>query len=207
MNLDSDPPLSPVTALEPAEEQPVPPALDEVPAAPRKRRWIRLLLREVLLPLVIAFAVAMTVQATVAKPFEISTGSMNPTIMPSDRVLANRLVYRFRDVRRGDIVVFQPPAELNSTVPFVKRVVGVPGDTLEIRSGQVFVNDEPFFVAGAAVPRYAYGPVTVPADSVFVLGDNRNNSVDSHVWGFLQEKSILGEVFMTYWPLGRLRVF
>ena len=166
-----------------------------------------MLLREVLLPLVIAFAVAMTVQATVAKPFEISTGSMNPTIMPSDRVLANRLVYRFRDVGRGDIVVFQPPAELNSSVPFVKRVVGVPGDTVEIRSGQVFVNGDAFFVEGAAVPRYSYGPVSVPADSVFVLGDNRNNSVDSHVWGFLREGSILGEVFMTYWPLGRLRVF
>lgn len=207
MNLDSDPPVSPVTGAEPAQGQPVPPMADEALAAPQKRRWIRLLLREVLFPLAIAFAVAMTVQATVAKPFEISTGSMNPTIMPFDRVLANRLVYRFRDVGRGDIVVFRPPAELNSTVPFVKRVVGLPGDTLEIKSGQVFVNDEPFFVEGAAVPRYSYGPVTVPADSVFVLGDNRNNSVDSHVWGFLQERSILGEVFMTYWPLGRLRVF
>jgi len=97
--------------------------------------------------------------------------------------------------------------ELHSDVPFVKRVVGVPGDTVEVRSGQVFVNGESFFVDGAAVPRYSYGPVTVPVDSVFVLGDNRNNSVDSHVWGFLQERSILGEVFMTYWPLGRLRVF
>jgi signal peptidase I len=207
MSLDSDPPRSPVTGVEPAQGQPATPVSEEACATPRKRRWIRVLLREVLLPLVVAFAVAMTVQATVAKPYEISTGSMNPTIMPSDRVLANRLVYRFRDVGRGDIVVFQPPAELNSTVPFVKRVVGLPGDTLEIKNGQVFVNGEPFFVAGAAVPRYSYGPVTVPADSVFVLGDNRNNSVDSHVWGFLQERSILGEVFMTYWPLGRLRVF
>ena len=207
MNPESDSPLTPVTVAQPAEGRPVPPVSDEALTAPRRRRWGRLLLREILLPLVIAFAVAMTVQATVAKPFEISTGSMNPTIMPSDRVLANRLVYRFRDVGRGDIVVFRPPLELHSSVPFVKRVVGVPGDTVEIRSGQVFVNGETFFVEGAAVPRYAYGPVMVPVDSVFVLGDNRNNSVDSHVWGFLQEKSILGEVFMTYWPLGRLRVF
>jgi signal peptidase I len=207
MNLDPDPSLSPVTVAEPSDGQPLPAVSEETLAAPPKRRWGRLLLREVLLPLVIAFAVAMTVQATVAKPFEISTGSMNPTIMPSDRVLANRLVYRFRDVGRGDIVVFQPPAELHSTVPFVKRVLGVPGDTVEVKGGQVFINGEPFFVEGAAVPRYAYGPVTVPVGSVFVLGDNRNNSVDSHVWGFLQEQSILGEVFMTYWPLGRMRVF
>ena len=172
-----------------------------------RRRWSRLLLREILLPLVIAFAVAMTVQATVAKPFEISTGSMNPTIMPSDRVLANRLVYRFRDVARGDIVVFQPPVELTVDRAVRQTGRGCAGRHVEIRSGQVFVNGEAFFVEGAAVPRYSYGPVTVPADSVFVLGDNRNNSVDSHVWGFLQERSILGEVFMTYWPLGRLRVF
>lgn len=207
MNLEPGSPLPPVIESDAVEEEASPPVSDGTPVAPRRRRWSRVLLREVLLPLVIAFAVAMTVQATVAKPFEISTGSMNPTIMPSDRVLANRLVYRFRDVGRGDIVVFQPPAELNSSVPFVKRVVGVPGDTVEIRSGQVFVNGDAFFVEGAAVPRYSYGPVSVPADSVFVLGDNRNNSVDSHVWGFLREGSILGEVFMTYWPLGRLRVF
>jgi signal peptidase I len=177
------------------------------PARPPRRRWGRILLVEVLLPLVVAFALAMTIQATVAKPFEISTGSMNPTIMPSDRVLANRLLYHFRGINRGDIVVFRPPAELGSSVPFVKRVVGLPGDVVEVRGGQVYVNGEVFFVEGAAVPRYAYGPVTVPEDSVFVLGDNRNNSVDSHVWGFLTTKAILGEVFMTYWPLGRLRIF
>jgi signal peptidase I len=180
----------------------------ETPPAPRpRRRWGRFLLREILLPLVVAVVLAMTIQATVARPFEISTGSMNPTIMPSDRVLANRFVYRFHDVGRGDIVVFQPPAQLGSTIPFVKRVIGLPGDVVEVRSGQVYVNGAVFIVDGAAVPRYSYGPETVPADSVFVLGDNRNNSVDSHMWGFLPKPSILGEVFMTYWPLNRLRVF
>jgi signal peptidase I len=196
-----------------AAEEPAAPAApcpvgSSAPVAPPPgRRWGRILLIEVALPLVLAFILAMTIQATVAKPFEISTGSMNPTIMPSDRVLANRLLYHFRDMHRGDIVVFRPPAELGSTVPFVKRVVGLSGDVVEVKGGQVYVNGAAFFVEGAAMPRYTYGPVTVPADSVFVLGDNRNNSVDSHVWGFLPKISIVGEVFMTYWPLGRLRVF
>jgi signal peptidase I len=189
------------------------PAADAVPAAAEgpsrrgRRRWGRIILREVLLPLAIAFTLALTVQATVAKPFEISTGSMNPTIMPSDRVLANRFIYHLKGVARGDIVVFDPPAELHSTVPFVKRVVGLPGDVVEVRAGKLFVNGQPFYVEGAAVPRYTYGPTVVPADRVFVLGDNRNNSVDSHVWGFLPKSAILGQVFMTYWPPEHLRLF
>jgi signal peptidase I len=183
------------------------PAAVERPPTRKRRRWGRVILREVLLPLVIAFTLALTVQATVAKPFEISTGSMNPTIMPSDRVLANRFIYHFKGVARGDIVVFDPPAELHSTVPFVKRVVGLPGDVVEVRAGELFVNGQSFFVEGAAVPRYTYGPTVVPADRVFVLGDNRNNSVDSHVWGFLPKSAILGQVFMTYWPPEHLRVF
>ena len=169
------------------------------------RRVARFVLKEIVLPLGLAVILALVIQATIAKPYEIPTESMNPTIKPSERVLANRFVYHLRDVHRGDIVVFDPPAALNSPVPFVKRAIGLPGDTVQVTGGQTLVNGQPFFVAGAAVPEYEYGPRVVPQGMLFVLGDNRNDSVDSHVWGFLPRGSVLGEVFMTYWPLTRLR--
>lgn len=171
------------------------------------RAAVRFALRDVLLPLVLAILLALVIQSTVAKPFAIPTGSMNPTVKPGDRVLANRVVYHFREIHRGDIIVFDPPSELQSEVPFVKRVVGLPGELVEVRDGRVLIDRQPYNVEGATVPRYNYGPKRVPAGMLFVLGDNRNNSVDSHFWGFLPERDVLGEVFMTYWPLTRARIF
>lgn len=170
-------------------------------------RGVRFVLREIVMPLGLAVVLALTIQSTVAKPYEIPTASMNPTIFPNDRVLSSRVIYHLRDIRRGDIIVFDPPAFLHSDVPFVKRVVGLPGDTVEVRAGVVLVNGAAYNVSGAAVPRYQYGPATVPSDSLFVLGDNRNNSMDSHEWDFLARDSVKGEVFMIYWPLDRLRIF
>jgi signal peptidase I len=170
-------------------------------------RTARFVLREIVMPLGLAIVLALTIQATIAKPYEIPTASMDPNILPNDRVLSNRVIYRVRDIRRGDIIVFDPPASLHSDVPFVKRVVGLSGDTVEVRGGTVLVNGAPYDVAGAAVPHYTYGPARVPAGSLFVLGDNRNNSMDSHEWDFLARDSVRGEVFMIYWPLNRLRIF
>lgn len=170
-------------------------------------RGARFVLREIVMPLGLAIVLALTIQATIAKPYEIPTASMDPTILPNDRVLSNRVIYHMRDIQRGDIIVFDPPAFLHSDVPFVKRVVGLAGDTVEVRDGTVLVNGAPYTVAGAAVPRYLYGPATVPAGSLFVLGDNRNNSMDSHEWDFLARDSVKGEVFMIYWPLDHLRIF
>jgi len=167
-------------------------------------RFLRFALREILFPLTLAIVLALLIQATVAKPYEIPTGSMMPTIRPEERVLANRFIYHFQDVERGDIIVFRPPARLNSSVPFVKRVVGLPGDLIEVREGQVLVNGERFEVEGATVPDYGYPARRVPDDKLFVLGDNRNNSVDSHEWDFLPLNSVIGEVFMTYWPPNRI---
>ncbi len=169
-------------------------------------RIARFLLREILLPLALAVVLALVIQATVAKPYEIPTASMDPNIQPEDRVLANRFIYHLRDIHRGDVIVFDPPANVNSTVPLVKRVIGLPGDTVEVKNSRLLVNGEAFVVEGATQPRYAYGPVVVPAGMLFVLGDNRNNSYDSHAWGFVPRDAVLGEVFMVYWPLGRLHL-
>ena len=171
------------------------------------RSVTRFLLRDVIVPLGLAVVLALTIQATVAKPFAIPTASMDPTVKPGDRVLANRFIYHFRDIHRGDIIVFRPPPSLDTDIPFVKRVVGLPGETVQVRGGQILIDGEPYQVDGASVPTYDYGPELVPPGDLFVLGDNRNNSVDSHFWGFLPESDVIGEVFMTYWPLTHVRVF
>src|SRR5205823_14873261 len=111
------------------------------PAARRRRRLMfRRLMREVLVPVAVAFALAFVIQAAVAKPYEIPTESMVPTIKANDKIIANRLIYRFRDIERGDIIVFTPPPSARATcgepmgdVPFVKRVIGRPGDRVEVR--------------------------------------------------------------------------
>jgi signal peptidase I len=208
--IDPGPDALAASGLAPSAADPAALSAEMPPAAVRPRpagarRAIRFVLKEIMLPLGLAVVLALVIQATIAKPYEIPTESMNPTIKPSERVLANRFIYHLRGVHRGDIVVFNPPASLNSPVPFVKRVIGLPGDTVQVTNGRTLVNGQPFVVAGAAVPGYEYGPRVVPQGKVFVLGDNRNDSVDSHVWGFLPRDSILGEVFMTYWPLNRLR--
>ena len=115
---------------------------------------LRRTVKDVLLPVLVAIALAFVIQASVAKPYEIPTGSMIPTIEPNDRIIANRLIYKFRDIQRGDIIVFEPPqsakttcSEPTSDVPFVKRVIGLPGDRVEVRqitvpATGVYVNRE-----------------------------------------------------------------
>jgi signal peptidase I len=167
------------------------------------RFTLKKLVRDVFIPLVVAFAVAMIFQATVAKPYKIPSGSMLPTIQLGDRILANRVVYRYKDIQRGDVVVFQPPSEHaggDPGVPFVKRVVGLPGDTVEVRNGRTLVNGEVFEVSDAVTPTYTQRPETVPDGQLFVLGDNRNESSDSHIWGYVPIENVIGRVELIYWP-------
>ncbi len=168
---------------------------------------LRKLFRDVVIPLVVAFAVAMFVQATVAKPYKIPSGSMLPTINLGDRILANRVVYHFQDIQRGDVVVFQPPTDTigEPGVPFIKRVVGLPGDTIEVREGKTLVNGNEFVVPDAAVPSYTRYKEVVPEGQLFVLGDNRNQSADSHIWGYVPIENIIGRVEFVYWPPRNLK--
>ena len=183
---------------------------------------MRRMLRDLVLPIVVAFALAFVLQAAVAKPYEIPTGSMRPTISEQDRIIANRLVYRFRDIARGDIVVFTPPASAIAAcrppagVPFVKRAVGVAGDRVDVVNRRTLVNGREFVVPGADPPQYeAHFPV-VPEGHLLLLGDNRNASCDSHLWGsswngaarpndaFAPVGNVIGQAEITYWPPGRL---
>ncbi len=186
---------------------------------------MRRFVRELLLPVMVALGLAFVIQSAVAKPYEIPTESMVPTIQPNDRIIANRLIYRFRDIRRGDIIVFSPPRAAIETcgqpagdVPFVKRVIGLPGDRVEIRAGgPTLVNGEPFVVERALPNPEDKRFLPVPADHVLVLGDNRPSSCDSHQWGetlpnpdpatdpFVPIDSIIGQAEVVYWPAGRIR--
>ncbi len=176
-------------------------------ALPRKRSLGRRLVRDVFIPLVMAVLLALVFQATVAKPYQIPSGSMLPTIQISDRILADRLVYHFYSVQRGDVIVFNPPAGVDSDTPFVKRVIGLPGDTVEVRGGKVLVNGQEFDVAGATTPTYVMPAEKVPDGQLFVLGDNRNESYDSHRWGFVSKDNVIGRADLIYWPPDHIGTF
>ena len=171
---------------------------------------------------VVSIALALLVQAFLIKPYRIPSESMASTLRPGDRVLVNRVIYRLRQPHRGDVMVFRYPEDRN--VVFIKRIVGVPGDTLQVHEGRLWVNgrlaDEPYVhrTTGRLDPTSASGPVagstmrepwslarpyTVPPDSYFVMGDNRTDSDDSRFWGTVPRADIIGEGFVIYWPLGR----
>lgn len=177
---------------------------------------MRRLVKDMLIPVAVAIVLAFVVQASVAKPYEIPTGSMEPTIQPGDRIIANRIIYNLRDIERGDIVVFDPTTsanrscgDTNGDIPFVKRVVGLPGDRVEVRQGgPTLVNDDPFEVEGAVPADYDMVFTVVPDGNLLVLGDNRSASCDSHKWlpsPFVPIENVIGQAEVTYWPLGQLR--
>lgn len=152
-----------------------------------------------------AIIIAYLLQALVVKPFEIPSGSMEPTLVPGDRVLVNRLAYKYGDIQRGDIIVFESPTEPG--VDFIKRVIAVGGDTIEVKKGQVLVNGEPQvedYVQVNDVSFFRYN--VVPPGKLFVMGDNRTDSQDSRVWKvpWLDEDSVIGKAFMIYWPPSRI---
>lgn len=181
---------------------------------------MRRLVRDVLLPVMVAIVLAFIIQALIAKPYEIPTDSMVPTIQPNDRVIANRVIYRFRPIERGDIIVFSPPPSAIATcaptkgVPFVKRVVGLPGDVVTVQDGVTRVNGKVFTVPGAVTPEYNMTFPPVPKGDLLVLGDNRPDSCDSHEWvnspadpavdPFVPQKNVIGQAEITYWPLNRI---
>ena len=173
--------------------------------------WQRQLL-EFGLILLVAFALVFgVVRPAIAEPFEIPTRSMAPTIKVDDRVLANKFIYDFSEPERGDIVVFDVPFQKDA---YIKRIVGLPGDGIQLQNGKLFVNgepkNEPYIAAQPCLSwkpnTCSYGPVTVPPGTVFVMGDNRAHSYDSRFIGPIPEESIEGEAFLRFWPPGSIGV-
>jgi signal peptidase I len=161
---------------------------------------------EYLVILLVSFALVFGfVRPFVMEAFWIPSGSMIPTLEIGDRVLVNKFIYRFTDPSRGDIIVFESVD--NSNEDLIKRVVGLPGDTIAVRGGKLFVNGEPQkepYTNKMVPDRSFYARTTVPKNHVFVMGDNRGNSADSRVFGPLPEKNIEGEAFLRFWPPDRI---
>lgn len=154
----------------------------------------------------LALLLAIGIRTAVVEAFVIPSGSMEPTLQIGDRVLGNKFWFWFAEPHRRDIVIFAPPASAELAAgALIKRVVAVEGDVVEIRDGQAFVNGksaaEPYVKER---PQYILPPTRVPQGMLFVLGDNRNASYDSHVWGFVSRSHLKAKAFARYWPLGRI---
>jgi len=177
-------------------------------------------LREYAEAIVIAVIIALFIRTFIVQAFKIPSGSMKPTLLVGDHLLVNKFIYGIKIpfVRQtiipvskpecGDIVVFIYP--LDRSKDFIKRVIGVAGDTIEIRDKTIYINEKVYrdahgvytdklVLPGTVQPRDNFGPVTVPDNHIFVMGDNRDQSYDSRFWGFVPLRDILGKAFIIYW--------
>ena len=177
-------------------------------------------LRENIEAIAIAILLALFIRTFVVQAFKIPSGSMKETLQIGDHILVNKFIYGIKiplmqktiipikEPRKDDIIVFRYPE--NPKLDFIKRVVGVQGDVIEIRNKKLYVNEtlvdreyaiytDPHIIPAVYNKRDNFGPVTVPPDSLFVMGDNRDNSKDSRFWGFVNLKAIKGKAFMIYW--------
>jgi signal peptidase I len=174
-----------------------------MPKDPEENPWI-----EALKTLGLSAILAIGIRSYVAEARYIPSGSMLPTLEINDRLIVDKVGYRFQTPQRGDIVVFNPTQKLeeqNFHDAFIKRIIGLPGETVEVKSGKVYINSQPLsenYIESS--PNYQYGPATVPPDSYLVLGDNRNNSYDSHYWGFVPRENIVGRAVLRFWPPNRI---
>lgn len=165
-------------------------------------RW----LIEIVVIVAAAIILALIIQQFVVKPYTIPSPSMENTLLEGDRVLVNRLAYDFRSPERGDIVVFHPPGQPSGSDPYIKRVIAVAKDTVALRDGYVWLNGvkqvESYVKAYPIIGEYP--ETTIKTGYVWVMGDNRNDSGDSRVFGQVPVNAIIGEAFARYWPLNRI---
>jgi signal peptidase I len=185
----------------------------------KKGRWIT--------ELIVIVIIVLLIRTFVAQAYNIPSGSMKPTLLVGDFILVNKLVYRFSEPQRGDIVVFKYPIDPN--IDFIKRIIALPGEEVEVRNNQVFINGKPLplievgrgeenglrkviyeevlpegkkhkvqFYEDFPFSKRDFGPVVVPPNHYFVMGDNRDNSEDSRYWGFVTRENIVGKAFVIY---------
>ncbi|CAN5832540.1 signal peptidase I [soil metagenome] len=159
----------------------------------------------------LSVVLALGIRQFVAEARFIPSGSMKPTLQVDDRLVVEKISYRFNPPERGDIIVFRAPQAALDLVgstrkdAYIKRIIGLPGETVEIKDGQVFIDGEVLaenYIQ--APPAYTWGPETVPAGEYLVLGDNRNSSSDGHEWGFLPGDRIIGRAVVRFWPPQRI---
>jgi signal peptidase I len=185
--------------------------------APQKKKGM---LRENVEAILIAIVLALFIRTFIVQAFKIPSGSMKETLQVGDHILVNKFIYgvklpfvgktliSIKEPQRGDIIVFKFPEDPSKD--FIKRVIGIAGDSVAVRNKQVYINEKPVHYSQAEYvdskilpasiqPRDNFGPVVVPPHSLFVMGDNRDQSYDSRFWGFVDLKAVKGEAFIIYW--------
>lgn len=189
--------------IEPAHlfEESVEPELVETTRQPNILSEIRGWVRD----LFFAVAGAVIIVVFFYQPVKVEGTSMLPELLDQERIFVNKFLYRINNIESGDIVVFWFP--LDRSKSYIKRVVGVPGDLIEIRRGVVFVNDDRLdedYVPAHFFDNRSYGPVTVEPNHYYVLGDHRNQSNDSRMWGEVPRENIYGKAVFRYWPVNKI---
>lgn len=159
-------------------------------------------IQETIQMIVMSLVLYFLIDSVVAR-VRVQKISMEPTLAPGEVLLVNKLAYKFDEIEYGDIITFRYP--LDPDLDYVKRVVGKPGDEVTVRDGSVWVNEQLLFEPFISNPPEYEGEWNVPEDALFVLGDNRTPSADSHVWGFVPLENVIGKAFAVYWPLNKIR--
>ena len=156
-------------------------------------------MREVLETVLLTVMIFLAVQAVI-RNFRVEGHSMNPNLQTGQYLVIDRISYQFfSNPARGDVIVFNAPNRTDRD--YVKRIIGLPGETIELRAGQVYINNELYPEEyGVFLDQSSLPPETVPVEHVFVLGDNRGNSNDSRHWGLLPQENIVGRAWLSYWP-------
>jgi signal peptidase I len=177
-------------------------------------------IREYIEAIIFAILIALFITTFIVKTYKIPSGSMKPTLLIGDQIMVNKFIYGVKipffrktiipvaDPKKGDIIVFIFPVDRSKD--FIKRVIGLSGDTIEIRDKKIFINGKEYtdsfgvysdksIYPAAINPRDNFGPVTVPPHSIFVMGDNRDESLDSRFWGFVDLQDVEGKAFIIYW--------
>jgi signal peptidase I len=173
---------------------------------PRKKS----IFREYVEAIIIAFILALVIRTFIVQAFKIPSGSMIPTLQIGDHILVNKFIYWFTEPEREDVIVFKYPRDQKRD--FIKRLIGLSGETIQIKNQHVYINgkileekyayhQEQLPETDYISPRDNFGPITIPQDSVFVMGDNRDSSMDSRYWGTLKKNLIEGEAFVIYWSI------
>jgi signal peptidase I len=192
-----------------SEPNDTPPSLpDETPSSGKpmeENHWM-----EALKTIGLSLFLALGIRQFVAEARYIPSESMVPTLEVNDRLIIEKISYLVHPPQREDIIVFWPNDRLRQQQPklkdaFIKRLIGLPGEKVEVRAGKVYINDQPLqeqYIE--APPDYEWGPEIVPKDSYLVLGDNRNNSYDSHFWGYVPRQNIIGRAAFRFWPPTRV---
>ena len=153
---------------------------------------------DILETLLLSLVLFLGINAISAR-IRIESISMQPTLYADDFVIVNKIAYLFNSPARGDVIIFRYPPDPNRE-PYIKRIIGLPGDTVRVAGGTVYVNDVPLDEPYIKAPPSYDGVWQVPAGSLFVLGDNRNSSSDSHYWGMVPMANIIGKAEVVYWP-------